>query len=279
MCRVQMFGIVDRAIRLICCASTAAAIRRSGRAAPLFHVKQASSSQRAVGAIVRHRSGRRAGSSRAGRPLPADMRDQEGQRRRRDAVDPAGLADGARAVRVQLLPDLVREALHAGVVEIVRQLEAFVPAVRLDVGGLPVEIDRIFGVDFELLGDLRREFARARGQIRATSASQVRIGQQLERRPPLAVVVERNPVLFRLVRRDRQRIRQRPRRLQTPPSLASNCALRERRRRSRSRCPSRSGAGRHCRPASVSRYSAREVNIRYGSVTPRVTRSSIMTPR
>jgi hypothetical protein len=30
---------------------------------------------------------------------------------------------------------------------------------------------------------------------------------------------------------------------------------------------------------NVSRYSAREVNIRYGSVIPRVTRSSIITPR
>jgi hypothetical protein len=29
---------------------------------------------------------------------------------------------------------------------------------------------------------------------------------------------------------------------------------------------------------SVSRYSARDVNMRYGSLTPRVTRSSIITP-
>ena len=47
------------------------------------------------------------------------------------------------------------------VIEIVRQLEAFVAAEGGDIGGLPRQIDVVFGVDLELLGDLRRRIRQA----------------------------------------------------------------------------------------------------------------------
>ena len=53
-----------------------------------------------------------------------------------------------------------------------------------------VQIDRIFGVDFELLADFRRKSFEL-GQIAARrSIAEVGIGQQLERGAPLAVLVE-----------------------------------------------------------------------------------------
>ena len=102
-------------------AATRAAGRRSGRAAPMFHVKQASAPS------ARLRSAASSGDSATGRfpALPAQMRDQERQRRRRHAIDAAGLADGARPVRSQLLADLVGQARQRRIVEIVGQTRRF----------------------------------------------------------------------------------------------------------------------------------------------------------
>ena len=94
--------------------------------------------------------------------------DQEAERCRRHAVDAAGLADGARPSRLQLLPDFVGKPGQCGVIESRQELEALVAAIGRDIGGLALEIDGVFGVDLELLGDLGR-WPPSSGQIRATS--------------------------------------------------------------------------------------------------------------
>ena len=98
----------------------------------------------------------------AGRPLPAapDMGDQQAsappascRRSGRPGRWCAAGASGASA-------GLRWTGPAAPIVELVRQLEALVAAVGCDVGGLAVQIDRVFGVDLELLGDLRRRTRR-----------------------------------------------------------------------------------------------------------------------
>src|SRR5262245_66395530 len=117
------------------------------------------------------------------------MRDQERQRRRRHAVDAAGLADGARADRRELLLGLVGKPRQLRVVERLRQFEAFVAAVRGDVGGLAREIDVVQRVDLELLGDLRRELAEARPDARELRHADARMRYELERAAPLTILV------------------------------------------------------------------------------------------
>ena len=62
------------------------------------------------------------------------MGDQQGQRRGRNSIDPAGLADGLRPKLLKLLSDFVRQAGEGGIVKRIRQFEAFVAAVGLDAG-------------------------------------------------------------------------------------------------------------------------------------------------
>ncbi len=96
------------------------------------------------------------------------MSHEQRQRRRRDAVDSAGLADGPRPVGLQLMADLVRKPGQHRIIEIVGQNEAFVAPIGFHIGGLPAQIDVVFCVDLELLGDLGLEFANS-GQIRDRS--------------------------------------------------------------------------------------------------------------
>src|SRR5713226_4900950 len=85
--------------------------------------------------------------------LAAHMRRQEGQRRRRDPVDSSRLAQGTGPNRFELLPRLHGEAGQPVIVECVRQLQVLVAPIGRDVGGLTVEIDRVLGIDLQLLGD------------------------------------------------------------------------------------------------------------------------------
>ena len=63
------------------------------------------------------------------------------------------------------------------VIDIVRQLEAFVAPVGIDVGGLAVQIDGIFRIDLELVGDLG-SIAASSGQMpRDVGHADRRIGQ------------------------------------------------------------------------------------------------------
>ena len=143
--------------------------RETGSRAPERDRRSVRRSSRLAGArhgMSRGDRRRPLAAGRAGR-APTSKR----QRRRRHAVDAARLADGARAEALQLLPDLRATAPASPRSRALRQLQAFVAAVGCDVGGLAVQIDRVFGVDLELLGDVRRESRRSCGQMRATSGN------------------------------------------------------------------------------------------------------------
>ena len=103
------------------------------------------------------------------------MRDQQRQRRRSDAIDAARMPDRARTMRLQFLFHLVRQSRQRRVVEVFRQFKTFVAPIGRDVGGLPRKIDIVLGVDLDLLGDLWREFAEARPDLRKIGNRHVRI--------------------------------------------------------------------------------------------------------
>ena len=67
---------------------------------------------------------------------------------------------------------------------------------------------------FRVAGDRSADFGELRPDPDDVGHADIRIRQQLERAAPLAVLVEREAVARRLVRRERQRLRKRPRRLQ-----------------------------------------------------------------
>src|SRR5258708_38546801 len=64
------------------------------------------------------------------RRLAADVFQQSDQRRRRDARDSGRLAQSGWLVNLQLLPDFVGQTAGRAVVEIRRQDEGFIAAVR-----------------------------------------------------------------------------------------------------------------------------------------------------
>src|ERR1700722_5764451 len=100
MCRVHSFGSVDEAIKFIrCCHSSRTATKRSSRSNV--------SRETGVSAKARLRSAASSGDSATLPALPTQMRDQERQRRRRDAIDTAGVTYGARPVHFQRVADLV----------------------------------------------------------------------------------------------------------------------------------------------------------------------------
>ena len=134
------------------------------------------------------------------------MRDQQRQRRRRHAIDAAGVADGARPMRLQFLFGFVRQSRQRRVIEIVRQCETFIAPIRRDIRRLARQIDIVLGIDLDLLGDFRRELAEARPDFREIRDRDIRIRQQFKRRAPLAVFVEREAVTLGFFRRERNRI-------------------------------------------------------------------------
>src|ERR1700688_2470972 len=114
MWRVQIFGSVDDAIKFIrCCHSSSTATKQSSRSNV--------SRETGVSAKARLRSAASSGDSATGRfpALPAQMRDQERQRRRRDAIDAASVANGEWPARLQLLADLVGQSRQRRIIDIV----------------------------------------------------------------------------------------------------------------------------------------------------------------
>ena len=118
------------------------------------------------------------------------MRNEQRQRRRRHAIDPARMSDRARTMRLHFLFHFVRQTGQRRVIEIVRQRETFVAPIGRDISGLAREIDVVLGIDLDLLCDVRRERAEARPNAREIRDRDIRIRQQLERAAALAVLVE-----------------------------------------------------------------------------------------
>ena len=102
------------------------------------------------------------------RDLPGagfDPEQQGRQRRRGDAFDAGGLAQGGRTDAGEFLHHLGREPGDIGVVEVGRKGERFVATEGGDVGALAVEIAGVERIGFELVEQfgLRARRARARG--------------------------------------------------------------------------------------------------------------------
>ena len=191
--------MVDGAIRLVVrCQCSSSSTKR--RAAPLFHVKQASSSSalRLVAAEVDAPLAARHSGGAAAFAAAPHMRHQQRQRRRRHAVDPPGLADGARPMLRSASAGL-RSTGPAAPHSRSR------PAARSFRRGDTIRCRRSGGRDRPRISRrsraARRSSARARraaARFRARSAiADVRIRQQFERRAALAVLVERKAVLLR----------------------------------------------------------------------------------
>ena len=205
------------------------------------------------------------------------MGGQQGQGCRRDAVKAGGLADGPRPHGSELLPDLVGEPAQLRIVQALRQLQALVPPIGRDVGRLAREIDLVLRVDLELPGDLRRELTKAWPDPASSaipmfgcesSSNALRRWPSLLRRSPWRSAS--------LGVNETERAKSR-----AAPSVAIFDACRRRRVAPTQPMAMPLSVRRWSALSarSVSRYSAREVNIRYGSVTPRVTKSSIITAR
>jgi len=141
--------------------------------------------------------------SRGGfRPSTPHMRDQQRQRGRRHAVDPPRLPDRSRPDGLQLLAHFHGERRHRRIVEIVPQLYAFVAPVGRHVGGLAIEINRVLGIDLDLLRDVFRYPRELRPNPDCVRHSDVRVRQHIDRAAPLPVFLQRQPVAFGLVGRD-----------------------------------------------------------------------------
>ena len=154
------------ATRLVCRLPVKQQIDEARPAAPMFHVKQASELQRArlVGLRSQRLTRGRSRFKRVLAGLPRPRRTCATSSVSAAGVTPSILAAWPMVrglLRDQLLPDLVRQARQRRVIEVVRQREAFVAPIRRDVGGLAREIDLVFGVDLDLLGDLRRATRRS----------------------------------------------------------------------------------------------------------------------
>src|ERR1700742_757400 len=87
------------------------------------------------------------------RPLPSCFRAQIGRQDtqcgRRQAIEAARLPYRARSGLLQLRARLIGESWYVGVVDI-GQDQSFVAAERIDVRGLALQIDVVFGVDLQV---------------------------------------------------------------------------------------------------------------------------------
>ena len=169
--RVQISGSVEGAIEVGGLLPGRAADRRSGRAALPFHVKRESAAAHARGPRRVRSCPRHACAAR--RPFRRTCA--------ASSVSAAGVMPSSRPAwpmvrgraAVSFCARLVGEAGHRRIVEVVRQREGFVAAIGGDVGRLAREIDVVFRVGLELLGDRRRRGRRAAARSGASVSSEI----------------------------------------------------------------------------------------------------------
>src|SRR5262249_54416027 len=160
MWRVHNVGTVEAAIKFIRpCQSSSTATKRSRRAAV--------SRETGISASARVRSAVRSGRATCSftchvAARAAQVGHQERQRGGRYPVDAGCLSDRARAMLLQFLAHLVREARQRRIIEILAQDDALVASVRFHIRELAAEIDVVLGVNLKLRGDLGIEFAKGR---------------------------------------------------------------------------------------------------------------------
>ena len=85
------------------------------------------------------------------------MHEQDRHRRRRDARDARGLADGRRLDLGELLPHFGGEACDGRVVQVRWQRGLLVAALAVDLVLLPLDVAGVLGAHFDLRADLRRQ--------------------------------------------------------------------------------------------------------------------------
>src|SRR5262245_939099 len=223
ICRVHRRDTVDGAMRLLVrCQRSRRSTKRSRRSEV--------SRETGVSAKARERSAARSGAAApepiieavtAGnteelRPGPSartghtgtsgpalEMRHEQRQRRRGDAVHARGLADSGRARGRKLLADLVGQPRELRIVEALGQLQAFVAAIRGDIRGLAGQVDLVFGIDLELRGNLCRQIGKLRPDPPKLSDPDIRVREQLESAAPAPVAIESEALAVRRVRGER----------------------------------------------------------------------------
>ena len=191
------------------------------------------------------------------------MLQQRDQRRRRHAGDPCGGAQGGRPRRGELAADFARQAADRGVVEVGGKQQRLVAPERGDVPCLPFEIAGIAGVDFELLGDLGRRAAPSSARSRRDAPDRRRdrpAAPRLSAATPSSLTVDpvtpqrRRASCRSSASRRRAVFERRHFRGKAPLALAADAR--------RDAMPIGVSRWSALSARRVSRYSAREVNIR-----------------
>ena len=132
------------------------------------------------------------------------MRKKQQQRGRRHAVEPRRLAEACRAVALELLPELRRQAGDPAEGKVERDRDALLFAEGGDVDLLTLEIDRVARIDGELPGDLRIERANLRPDAGERGKLDVGIGEQLVGAPLAAIAIDDKSALASFVGRERR---------------------------------------------------------------------------
>ena len=103
------------------------------------------------------------------------------ERRRRDAVDTAGLAERRRANGVEFLRSFRRHAAHGGIIHVGRQPERFVAPEGGNIRPLAAKITGILGIVLQLLDDIRWDVDQIRPQGQQVAEAEPRQCEQLMR--------------------------------------------------------------------------------------------------
>src|SRR5262249_2238987 len=107
------------------------------------------------------------------------MRKQQEERCGRHAVEPRRLAEARRPVALELLPEFRRQAGNPVKGKFERDDDALLSAEGGDVELLALEIDRVTGIDGELLGDLGVEVSDLRPDASEGGEVDIGIGEKL----------------------------------------------------------------------------------------------------
>ena len=108
------------------------------------------------------------------------MGDDEGQGRRGHALDARRLPQSGGPHERQTRPKLVGQAAHGAIVEFGGDQGVLFPTERGDISLLAIQINGIFGVDFDLFGDRGGYGLKLGPNGGKCVPSDVRIGQQVK---------------------------------------------------------------------------------------------------
>ena len=138
----------------------------------------------------------------------AQMRQQDRQSRGGHAFDTPRLPERPRAYRLEARPRLVRETHDLRIIERRGNDDRFIAPESIDIRPLAVQIDRIFGFDFQLLADPARNHAEFRPDRAKPRKIDRRISQQIVSAAPDSIEIDLQPMAYRLARRYLERSRE-----------------------------------------------------------------------